>query len=285
MKYASCCLTVIIGHRAVYKATRILHRDISINNIMFYLDKSGVAVGVVCDWDIAKQLHESQTQIDVIVRDAILSNVAPPASFASAPLDKTEHSVQQPTAADADQPASRERRYRTGTVPFMALDLLVYKTPPQHLYRHDLESFFYILVWFLAGFKPDEKKIGRIHEWYNADFQRIGREKGSRIKQKKDIMSLIEAGDETYTEACGSWVVNLLLDLITPLTRAFDDITDKVGDAEVRHRKRLASASASADLLVELVRDAVRPLVIKRESILTYKTFMACLGEEVGDDD
>ncbi|KAG6833637.1 hypothetical protein H0H93_013132 [Arthromyces matolae] len=35
----------------------------------------------------------------------------------------------------------------TGTIPFMARDLLVGGTPPPHLYRHDLESFFYIFVW------------------------------------------------------------------------------------------------------------------------------------------
>jgi hypothetical protein len=37
-------------------------------------------------------------------------------------------------------------RHCTGTVPFMAIDLLR-PDPPAHLYRHDLESFFYILVW------------------------------------------------------------------------------------------------------------------------------------------
>ncbi|KAG6846516.1 hypothetical protein H0H93_013460, partial [Arthromyces matolae] len=34
-----------------------------------------------------------------------------------------------------------------GTIPLMARDLLVDSNPPPHLYRHDLESFFYILVW------------------------------------------------------------------------------------------------------------------------------------------
>jgi len=32
--------------------------------------------------------------------------------------------------------------HRTGTIPFMAQDLLVDSDPPPHLYRHDLESFF-----------------------------------------------------------------------------------------------------------------------------------------------
>ncbi|KAF9060933.1 hypothetical protein BDP27DRAFT_1491029 [Rhodocollybia butyracea] len=42
--------------------------------------------------------------------------------------------------------ASPNSRHRTGTYPFLAADLLT-ENPPEHLYRHDLESFFYILIW------------------------------------------------------------------------------------------------------------------------------------------
>ncbi|KJA14325.1 hypothetical protein HYPSUDRAFT_49272 [Hypholoma sublateritium FD-334 SS-4] len=44
----------------------------------------------------------------------------------------------------------------TGTRPFMALDLLGPRrpsTPAVHLYRHDLESFFYILIWAATHYK------------------------------------------------------------------------------------------------------------------------------------
>ncbi|KAJ7243568.1 hypothetical protein B0H12DRAFT_1188494 [Mycena haematopus] len=37
-------------------------------------------------------------------------------------------------------------KHRTGTKPYMAIDLLV-PEPPYHLYRHDLESFLYVLVF------------------------------------------------------------------------------------------------------------------------------------------
>ena len=47
-------------------------------------------------------------------------------------------------------------RHRTGTIPFMACDLLVDK-PPVHIYRHDLESFFYILVWAAVHFDIKNK--------------------------------------------------------------------------------------------------------------------------------
>ncbi|KAJ3753838.1 hypothetical protein EV360DRAFT_2983, partial [Lentinula raphanica] len=41
---------------------------------------------------------------------------------------------------------SSNATHRTGTYPFLATELLTDK-PPVHLYRHDLESFFYILIW------------------------------------------------------------------------------------------------------------------------------------------
>lgn len=37
-----------------------------------------------------------------------------------------------------------------GTGAFRALDLLRGASPPQPLYRHDLESFFYVLVWLVT---------------------------------------------------------------------------------------------------------------------------------------
>ncbi|CAE6481567.1 unnamed protein product [Rhizoctonia solani] len=63
--------------------------------------------------------------------------------------------TQEPYLIDADlgkkvdKLGSPSSNHRTGTLPFMAMDLLV-QVPPPHLYRHDLESFFYVLVWICA---------------------------------------------------------------------------------------------------------------------------------------
>ncbi|KAF9235693.1 hypothetical protein BU15DRAFT_37173, partial [Melanogaster broomeanus] len=45
---------------------------------------------------------------------------------------------------------------RTGTIPFMAIDLL--EAPGQdgkvkHLYRHDMESFIWVFVWICFQYK------------------------------------------------------------------------------------------------------------------------------------
>lgn len=50
----------------------------------------------------------------------------------------------------AGDPNSNSSRQRTGTVPFMAIDILNESPPPVHLYRHDLESLYYVLVWVVC---------------------------------------------------------------------------------------------------------------------------------------
>ncbi|KAG6917059.1 hypothetical protein DXG01_004031 [Tephrocybe rancida] len=66
--------------------------------------------------------------------------------------------------------------HRTGTAPFVSKDLLV-ATPPPHVYRHDLESFFYILVWaavhhdFLA--KTRMPTVPALVHWASEDFETV----------------------------------------------------------------------------------------------------------------
>ncbi|KAJ7679249.1 hypothetical protein DFH06DRAFT_507547 [Mycena polygramma] len=100
---------VVKCHRWLYEKPKILHRDVSINNLMFR-KVDGKVYGVLNDYDLA-EFHD---------RDS------PPAS-----------------------------KQRTGTRPYMAADLLV-PIPPKHLFRHDLESFFYVLVFLTCNLKGSE---------------------------------------------------------------------------------------------------------------------------------
>ena len=47
-------------------------------------------------------------------------------------------------------------KHRTGTIPFMSIHLL--KSSPPHRYCHDLESFFYILIWAAVHFNLRENQ-------------------------------------------------------------------------------------------------------------------------------
>ncbi|KAG6814694.1 hypothetical protein H0H93_012568 [Arthromyces matolae] len=114
-------------HYHAYTEGRVLHRDLSENNLMFKFGADSHVRGVLNDWDMASRVDENG-----------------------------ENAVSNAT-------------HRTGTIPFMARDLLVDGTPPPHLYRHDLESFFYILVWaavnYNFGADDPRKRYPVLAEW------------------------------------------------------------------------------------------------------------------------
>ncbi|KAJ3505823.1 hypothetical protein NLJ89_g7215 [Agrocybe chaxingu] len=114
-------------HYHTYTTGRVLHRDISENNLMFAHPKdfgkstTSIIRGILNDFDLASEVDD----------DGFV------------PRTNAHH--------------------RTGTQPFMAKDLLLpphkSSTPPIHCYRHDLESFFYFLIWACTQytFKTDKK--------------------------------------------------------------------------------------------------------------------------------
>ncbi len=103
-----CLLTqVTLVHRWIYDHARILHRDISLGNIMWH-ERRGRICGVLNDFDLS--------------------------SF-----------------RENTSPSSKQR---TGTRPFMAKEFHVNpSSPPLHLYRHDLESIFYVLFILVVAHK------------------------------------------------------------------------------------------------------------------------------------
>ncbi|KAI0864145.1 serine/threonine-protein kinase Sgk2 [Xylaria cubensis] len=71
-------------------------------------------------------------------------------------------------------------RQQTGTLQFMAIEVLLQQV--DHTYRHDLESFFYVLIWMCArqswnipelctGDMPVHKSM--LEEWETGDLKRI----------------------------------------------------------------------------------------------------------------
>ena len=57
------------------------------------------------------------------------------------------------------EPLSTSKQ-RTGTEPFMARDLLVLGTSPPHLYRFDLESLFYVMLWVTCQYHDGKMVFG-----------------------------------------------------------------------------------------------------------------------------
>jgi serine/threonine protein kinase len=106
------------GHYEAFRTGKVLHRDLSENNLMVNFVGDEIK-GVVNDWDMAK----------------------------------FEGSNDSTSAA----------HHRTGTPPFMAIDLLA-GMAWGHLYRYDLESFFYILLWAAIHYDlKQRKKLRKVH--------------------------------------------------------------------------------------------------------------------------
>jgi len=68
-------------------------------------------------------------------------------------------------------------RYRCDVDPFKAMDLLRNGPAPPHLYRHDLESFFYMLAYVCAVWDPEKRKFGHLSAWEQETSLKIERHK------------------------------------------------------------------------------------------------------------
>ncbi|KAJ3509556.1 hypothetical protein NLJ89_g5161 [Agrocybe chaxingu] len=111
--------------------------------------------------------------------------------------------------------------HRTGTLSFMAKDLLEdwpkSVPPPTHHYRHDLESFFYILVWAMTQYtfekdedgNPIREPLPGCLEGWNV------RELASVKKGDFYVSPIFNDLDESvlphFKELWEKWVVNLFL--------------------------------------------------------------------------
>jgi serine/threonine protein kinase len=126
---------MILGHHWLYTEAKILHRDISLGNLM-YRSVDGELCGVLNDFDLA-------------------SSVTP----------------------GTMEPASNQR---TGTKPFMAIELLKKSPPPRHLYRHDLESIFYVFVFLTCRYlNGTQVKDPPLQSWLTGGNNHLAMEKES----------------------------------------------------------------------------------------------------------
>lgn len=174
-----------------------------------------------------------------------------------------------PSAVVAGAPHLHEPRCRTGTGPFIAEDLLVFKNPPQHLYRHDLESFFWVLVWFIACFNPKTHKIGHVDAWLlKKDLRSVGEARAVFLSKSSEADRILKKGDEKYKAACMGWIISLRT-IMYEIHRDYDDFC---GRYFMAWRSLEATNAKKQEMNVH-----IRRLVEDREKHLTYETFMSCL--------
>lgn len=78
-----------------------------------------------------------------------------------------------------------------GTRPFLALDLLQDAPVAQPYYRHDLESFLYVLAWILAHFdKGKSVQDYALVSFHEGDWRRIRAAKQGFLKSGSEFESV-----------------------------------------------------------------------------------------------
>ncbi|KAL4256400.1 Protein kinase domain-containing protein [Pleurotus pulmonarius] len=101
--------------------------------------------------------------------------------------------------------------HRTGTGPFMALDLLG-KEPPIHLYRHDLESLFYVLIWAAVHYNigakvPYSHTVDPALEKWNGDFEEA---RLAKLAFFSDAESVLEHLQPVFEPLRETWIEPLV---------------------------------------------------------------------------
>ncbi|CAD6506528.1 BgTH12-07755 [Blumeria graminis f. sp. triticale] len=178
----------IKGHQSLYMETKILHRDISMNNIILTDPKRNDGChGVLIDLDLAISL--------------------------------------------TDDNCSESSKTLTGTMEFMAIGLLKEYTYPSngkftHTYRHDLESFIFVLISAcirLGWGKNESPHIETIRKWYKGFEDTLLKAFSSKFECLKDLATTLRK--ILFERQKTIWIATdpRPLNLYNSILKAFDD--------------------------------------------------------------
>ncbi|EPT05419.1 hypothetical protein FOMPIDRAFT_1021277 [Fomitopsis schrenkii] len=245
------------------------------NNIMWYR-RGDEIIGVLCDWDLAED-QENGARRAVNIGQARV-DAAPPGPSGevkgkSVSLRQSQHLPSQPpNQQDVEPPAATSEnnakpRYRTGTGPFMAVELLLSNPPPAHKYRYDVESFFYLYVCGAATYQADrDQKIIVIKEWNYESLRRIGTEKRDFLKRAGQYKKVFEGAHADFQRAIGGFLLHMWI--------AFGQVS-ALSD-EIEMIDYLGSLQPSCTLEDEkMIADKKQA----QDDKITYQAFMKMMGE------
>ncbi|EPS97614.1 hypothetical protein FOMPIDRAFT_1024927 [Fomitopsis schrenkii] len=151
---------------------------------------------------------------------------------------------------------------------FMAVDLLRDEPVPiWHLYRHDLESFFYVLVYVCAAWDPILKRFGHLSAWEHRSLATIRNAKADFLKNDHAYNQLFANAHSSLkaltARAPGPGCVAELYVMFT-LTHAYGEMID-------------AFHSVAFHIGLPALEAQIRVVGIIREQVVTYETFMLLL--------
>lgn len=158
----------IKAHRSLYREGRILHQDISVNNIVIpeRFPHPESPRGILIDFDEAR---------DLTVKEE----------------DNARR--RSSTLSDAEHQAIEIR----GTRAFLAIDLMMGRV---HTARHDLESFLYVLLWLcISHHAPTPPMTSKLNAWQALDsFPELAKKKAATVLSEQGWTGLLEE----FTPSC-----------------------------------------------------------------------------------
>ncbi|KAH9477135.1 hypothetical protein JR316_0011051 [Psilocybe cubensis] len=119
----------------------ILHRDISMANIMIHRPSQGSSNDTNTS---SAEVQKPSTSV-VASKRSVVSAKGILIDLDYALITNDESGKETQREADATG-------HRTGTLPFMAIDILMNATEGEHQAHHDIESFFYVLLWIMLQY-------------------------------------------------------------------------------------------------------------------------------------
>ncbi|KAK7684449.1 hypothetical protein QCA50_012396 [Cerrena zonata] len=262
------------AHHWVFVVVGILHRDPSLSNFLFYYDDDGNVVGILADWDVSSSKEDLAA-----LRDGVDKAERPEDSLdVSTTVPRTDEETKSEDAAKIRDAGTEQRpRYRTGTGPFMALDLLA-TTKIVHRYRHDLESFFYILCYFCAQFRPSTPEnpkahFAYLHGWESGNTKQVHTTKYSFLENHDGAFdALFGNADKQYLPLVDQW--------IWPLHEAmFRHVAEFSNKLENNYGKLGPALKRNATHLVEEYMAKFRRTSEKADSLITYESFREVLSQ------
>ena len=146
-------------------------------------------LGVLCDWDLAEQRRASDGSSSAQARQRCAETQRAPANEQA--QGSSTNLQSDLNASESSQEYQIKPRHQTGTGPFMAMDLLRSSMPSLHLYRYDLESLFYVLVYICVVLNMQQKRLRLLPEWERPTLEQIGTQKGDFPKRRDVYNTLV----------------------------------------------------------------------------------------------
>lgn len=239
---------------------------------MFYRTLEGV-VGVLCDWDLSASDEDVGDEQPLAVDKDDFQAAQEAFASKQSETENSAHATVVEHFTEGQDTPKRKARYRTGTGPFMALDLLAPGLAPVHLYRFDLESFFWVLIYFVATHNPEQHTLGRINQWADPNLLTV------RESKSKFLLN-ISAMQRTFCKMHPEYE-DFKRAVLMPLYLMFMDLEGQASSIRVLRNRMMIAETSKQKQEVKSLSQRIADACASRNDLVTFEKFMALLAVDI----